>query len=289
MNVHVYRFRRHSKHQEVIRLLIFRNKTAITHLHRLVKIWVTHISPVHKHILQRVSLPRILRTAHEARYLNQRRIHSQRKQLPVYRIAQQCHYSLLKCPRQQLIHQPLIMRQRKLHIMVHQCQFLKFLDDVAKLHLVALQKLTPCRNIKEDVFYLKITALRTRAWLLTVAHRRAYHQLCPQLIAFPLGPQFHLRYRGYRRQRLASEPHRSQREQVFSARYLRRAVPLKGQSGIGRTHALPVIHHLYQRTPCILQVYIHLCRSGIHRVLHQLFYHRGRTLYHLAGRYLVRH
>ena len=107
----------------------------------------------------------------------------------------------------------------------------------------------------------------------------------------PLEPglELHLRHGGYRRERLAPEPHGVQGEQVVGLAYLRRGVALERQARVGLRHARAVVDYLYRRAPGVDHKHVDGGGAGIDGVLNQFFYHRSRALYHLAGGYLVCH
>ena len=58
---------------------------------------------------------------------------------------------------------------------------------------------------------------------------------------------------------------------------------LKAQHGVVRRHAAAVVDDLDERTPGIGHHYLDVRCSGIHRILHELFHYRGRSLNDLPG------
>ena len=62
---------------------------------------------------------------------------------------------------------------------------------------------------------------------------------------------------------------------------------LKGEAGIHLAHTSAVVNHLHQRAPGVFYHDAHGGCARVYGVFHQLFYHRGRALNNLAGRYLV--
>lgn len=62
---------------------------------------------------------------------------------------------------------------------------------------------------------------------------------------------------------------------------------LKGQPGVSLAHAAAVVYYLHQGAAGIAYHDADLRGSGVNGVLRQLLDHGGRTLYHLAGSYLV--
>ena len=64
-------------------------------------------------------------------------------------------------------------------------------------------------------------------------------------------------------------------------------MPFESHTGIRLGHTLSIIDHLDQCTTGILYIHLNMSGSGIHRVFHQLFHDRGRTLDNLARRYLI--
>ncbi len=64
-------------------------------------------------------------------------------------------------------------------------------------------------------------------------------------------------------------------------------MPLKGQAGVVRAHPAPVVYHLNQELTAAFDDDIDLVGLRVQGVFHQLLDHRGRTVYHLAGRDLV--
>ena len=60
----------------------------------------------------------------------------------------------------------IIMIKRKFYLLMRQSHTMKFIYNMAKFYIVLLQKLSPCRNIVEQVFHQKIRALSSLNRLL---------------------------------------------------------------------------------------------------------------------------
>jgi hypothetical protein len=63
---------------------------------------------------------------------------------------------------------------------------------------------------------------------------------------------------------------------------------LKGKAGIRLRHSFSIIYHLDRSTTSVYYQDLDSMSSGIHRILHQFLNHRGRTLYDLTCRNLIR-
>ena len=122
---------------------------------------------------------------------------------------------------------------------------------------------------------------------MTLASAGVDDEPCAQLgIATP-STEFYLRDGGNRCQRLATETHGVQREQVLRFMDFRRAVTFESQTGIGVGHTHAVVNYLDERTPSIFENDLHTRSLGIDGILHQFLDYRGGTLNHLAGGNLV--
>ena len=109
----------------------------------------------------------------------------------------------------------------------------------------------------------------------------------PQLGPLQASPKLHLRDRHYRSKRLAAKSHRMEGEKIIGCCYLRGRMPLESHACIRFGHTFPVIGHLDQCTTGILDIHLNMSGSGINRIFHQFLNDRGRTLDHLACRYLI--
>ena len=85
-----------------------------------------------------------------------------------------------------------------------------------------------------------------------------------------------------RRQRLAAETERADRDQIFVGK-LRRGVALDGERQVGTRHALAVIADADQAAAAAVGKHIDAARAGIERVFDKLFHHARRTLDDFAG------
>jgi hypothetical protein len=65
---------------------------------------------------------------------------------------------------------------------------------------------------------------------------------------------------------------------------LRRRMAREGQGQVLCRHAAAVVRHPDQRLAAIGNVHLNPRRTGVQRVLHQLFHRAGRTFHHLARR-----
>ena len=71
--------------------------------------------------------------------------------------------------------------------------------------------------------------------------------------------------------------------------YLASGMTLEAEASVAVAHTATVVDDLYQRTARIFHHQVNLCGASVHRVLQQLLHGAGRTVHHLAGRYLVGH
>ena len=287
MDIDVNRLGVDIKNQEIIRLCIIGNQLVVAGVHRLVKIRMTHVTAVDKEILHGTALAGILGLANETANLDERRLHSKRDELLVNGVAKHRHNALPERATCQLIERVSIVDEGELNTIVNQCQFLKLLDDIAQLHLIAFQELAPSRDIKEQILYHEIAAHRTHIGLLRLALRGIDNELSAQLVATCTGAKLDVRDSRYRSQRLTTKSHGVQREQVAGIPDLRGAVSLKRQSRIGVAHSHAIVNHLDQGAPGILEHNLHLGGLSVNSILHQLLDYRSRSLNHLTSSNLV--
>ncbi len=289
MDIHVNSVRIHLKINEIRRLHISRDQRRIAAHHRAVEIRMAHIAAIHKEILMRTPTSRKLRQPDIARQPHQRRLGRQRYDLLLHRLPEKLADPLPQRSVQQAVKRHIIVYQREVHPRVDQRQALKLVHDVPQLHRVLLQKLTAHRQIGKQILDHQVSPRHTRHSLLTLDLRRRDRQTAADTVATPHRPQLYLSHSRDRRQRLTAEPHRVQRVEIISRRYLARGVTFKSHSRVSRRHTAAIVNHLDQRSPRVLDHDAHISRTRINRILHQLLNHRSRTLYHLPGRYLISH
>ena len=276
-----------SETQEVIGLLALGNELLIGRHHGLMEIGMTHVAPVDKHELQGITLAGILGLADVALHLHQRRVNVHGQQLLVHVVAHQGSDALTKGSLHQLIHHVAVVNEREFHLVVDKGQLLKFLDDIAQLHLVALEEFAASRHIEEEVLDHEIAAHWAHVRFLTLTLRGVDDQLGAQLGVTAACAQFHLGDGGYRGQSLAAETHRVQREQVLGIAYLAGAMAFKGQACVGLAHPHPVVDNLDECAARILEDNLDVGCLGINGVLHQFLDDTGRALDDFAGSNLV--
>ena len=161
--------------------------------------------------------------------------------------------------------------------------------QIAQLRLVGLEEFSSYRYIEEQVAHLDVRAHRTTAGLLPHHVRTVYLQQRAGLILRTTGDHLYLRYRANRSQRLTTETHRTQREQILRFADLTGGMTFKSKTGIHLAHSDSVIDHLQQRTTGITNNDLNALGAGIQTVLHQLFQTRCRALNNLACRNLIRY
>ena len=192
MDVHVDGLRLYSETQEVVGLLALGNQLLIGRHHRFMEIGVTHVSPVDEQELQRVTLAGILGFADVTLHLDQRCVDVHRQQLLVDIVTHEGRNALAESAGHQLIHHVIVVNQGKLHLIVDQRQLFELLDDIAQLHLIALEELATGRNVKKEVLDHEITARRAHVRFLTLTLRCIDDQAGTQLGILATGTQFHL-------------------------------------------------------------------------------------------------
>ena len=102
-------------------------------------------------------------------------------------------------------------------------------------------------------------------------------------------PQHHSRDARDRRERLATKAQRVNRSQIRRVANLGGGVAAQRQNGVLPAHSAAVIRNHQQRSAAALDFYRNRPRSGVERVLDQLFERGRRALDHLARRNLAGH
>ena len=287
MDIYIDGLRVHIETQEIVGLLSFRNELLIGRHHSLVEIGMAHKTPIDKHELQGVALTGILGFAHIALDLDQRGIDVHWQELLVQAATHESRDTLAEGALHQLIHHIAVVSERELDIIVDQRQFLKLLDNIAQFHLIGLEELAPCRDIKENVLDHEIAANGAGVGFLTLALRRIDHQAGSQLLVMATGSQLDLRDSSNRCQSLATKAHRLQCKQVIGRTYFARAVTFKRQACVGLTHPHPIINDLNQGAPGILQNNLNVACLGVDGIFHQFLDDVSGSLNDLASGNLV--
>ena len=96
-----------------------------------------------------------------------------------------------------------------------------------------------------------------------------------------------MRHRSDGGERLASEAHGDDGEEISRLADLARRMPLKGHPGIDGTHTGTIVDDLYQCFAGILDDDLDIGRTGVNGILDQLLDDRSRSLDHLTGSDLI--
>ena len=159
--------------------------------------------------------------------------------------------------------------------------------DVGEFRAVALEELTACGYVEEEVLHEEVGADGTCLGFLG-AHLGAFEdEVCADFLLCGAGEEFYLRHGGDAGQRFAPESHGGEGKEVGSLAYLAGGVPLESQTGIGLAHPLAVVHHLEAGASGIDDHHVDAPRAGVDGILHQLFDDGGGALYDFACGYLV--
>ena len=160
-------------------------------------------------------------------------------------------------------------------------------EYIVQLRGIRLQELPSHRHIIEEVLDLEVTAHRTGGRLLSHHLRSRQRQSRAHLVASLAGGQLHLGHGGDRRQRLTTETHRLEGEEVVGTAYLRRRMALEGQSGIGFRHAVAIVDDLDGGASGIDHDDMDIPCTGVDSILHQFLDDRSRPLDDLTRSNLV--
>ena len=180
-----------------------------------------------------------------------------------------------------------IVVQAEEYTRMSQCYPLELVNDMAQFYIIALKKVSARGHIEKQIPYHDGCPGGVLTGLL-LFHFKALYDNAGTDFRFRLtGAQLHLCNSGNRGQRLPSEAHRSNGEQVVCFSDLTRRVLLETHTRIRRTHTATIIHYLDQGSPGILHNHTNISSTGIYGVLQQLFHHRSRALYHFPGGNLV--
>jgi hypothetical protein len=99
--------------------------------------------------------------------------------------------------------------------------------------------------------------------------------------------QFDLRDRRDRCESFAAKSESADRGKIFERAYLRRRVTLEREDRVLANHSAAVIRNTHQPSAAELDVDLDTRRSGIDRILDELFYNRSGPLDDFAGGNLV--
>ena len=257
--------------------------------HRLMEIRVLHISAINKEILLHPLLLCRFRFADKSRYTAQGCLHLNGQQVVVEPLTKDIHNALSQCTRMKIHHLQSIAMHGERYLGIDECYALKGCHYVIEFGGVALKEFPSCRYIIEQVLYLEITAYGTCHGFLS-RHSRTFE--CEQSTYLPVGhscAQFHLCHSCNGGERLTTESHGVEVEQVGSLLDLGCGMAFKGQSGVGVRHTLTVIYHLYHRASGIYNQYVDGLGTRVNSVFHEFLNHRRGALYHLSRRNLVGH
>ena len=277
------------KINEVWHLLALGNQAFEGRHDRLVEIRMPHVSAINKEVLLGAFLAGTLGFAHKAMNGTNGCFHVQGQQVLVDAFANDVHDALAKATGTKVEHLRAIAAEGEGHLGINKCDALESREDVVELSGVRLQKLAAGGNIVKEVLDHEIGTLRAGTCLLANETRSGNRQVRAYLLATLASLELHLGHGGYRRQRLTTEAHGMEVEEVVGLAYLRRGMALKGEARIGLRHALTVVDDLDGRAARVDHQHVNACGTGVDGVFHQFLDNRRRALDNLAGSYLVGH
>ena len=255
----------------------------------LVEIGTLHVTPVDEEVLVGLLPACGIRLAHKAVNAYQGSLHVYLEQLLLELPAKQVDDALQQPTLGQADHALAVLSEGESHGRICQRYALEFLCNVGHLRLIGLEELPPGRYVVEKVRHLEISTHRTRAWFLRDKARTMYAHFRPYVVAYGSRNEGNLCHGSYGRQGLATESHGVEGEQVLCLAYLGRCVTLESQSCICVGHSLAIVYDLYGCLACIVHRDIHLGRTCVDGILHELLDHGRRPLHHLACSNLVCH
>ena len=171
--------------------------------------------------------------------------------------------------------------------MPHGCDILKLGKNVGKFGRVRLEELAPRRDVEEEIPDLEVAPHGAGDRLLGDHLGALYLEFRPLLRILHAGLQGHMRHSSDGGERLASEAHGDDGEEVCRLADLARRMPLKGHPGIHSPHTGAVVDDLDQCLAGILDDDLDVGRTGIDGILDQLLDDRSRSLNHLTGSDLI--
>ena len=151
MYVHIDLSRGHIEIDEIGHLLVGGYQPGKRLLHSTMEIGMPHIAVVDKEELLRTTLTRGLRLAHEAADADHRCGDLYRQQVVREAGTEDAGDALLEAGGREVEQRDIAVLEGEGDIGMHQHDALQLIADVGEFRLVALQKLTTCRNIKEEV------------------------------------------------------------------------------------------------------------------------------------------
>ena len=156
-------------------------------------------------------------------------------------------------------------------------------SDVPELGGFRFQELPPRGNAIEKVGDADGRAHRQPGGLH--ADQLAAGKFDAGAVFFLRGARFEqqARHRGDRRQRLAAEAQRRNREQIVGGAQLGRGVALECQKRVVVHHAAAVVDDADHALAARFDFDAHGIGAGVERVFEQLLHHRGGPLDHFAG------
>jgi len=165
----------------------------------------------------------------------------------------------------------------------------ELLFDMAELHTVGLEEVASCRHIEKQILHRNGSSVSGSSGSMLFHFRTLYQQQSACAVLGHLSAQFHMGNSGDRSQGLASEALGSQVEKIVSRTEFGGSMPFEAQAGVVKTHALAIIHHLYQGASGILDNQLDIVSARVHGVFEQFLHYGGRPLDDLTGRNLIGH
>jgi len=149
MNIDINICRINIKVNEVRHLFTSRNEIFVSIDHRLMKIRMPHVTPVHKKELTCPFFTCSFGLPDKAMYLYHTGFNIERQQILVQLLSEHSHNTLTQLDSRKIQHFRIIVMKRKRNLRVDQSDTLKFSQNITQLRLIRFQELTACRYIEE--------------------------------------------------------------------------------------------------------------------------------------------
>ena len=289
MDVDINRGRVYLQEEEIGHLVGGRNQFGKSLLHRLVEIRMAHIATIDVEELADTLLACRLGLADKSTDGAECRFDLHGEQLLCQLLAKQGSNALLARLGRKADLEMLIVGEREAKVGIDQGHALKLLHDVGQLGLVALEKLSACRHIEEEMLHKEVGTDRTAGHLLRHDTAARQREAGANLSLGGTSAQGHFRYGCNAGKCLTAKAHRRERKEVVGLRNLACRMAFKGQAGIGFRHSLAVVGDADGRATGIHDNHVDAMRPGIHGILQQFLDDRCRTLDDLAGSNLIGH
>lgn len=194
----------------------------------------------------------------------------------------------LASSRRQREHAAAVRAQPEAHLRGGERERLHDESDRVRLRTRGTEKPTPHRQVEEEVARLDGGAGRARGG--RTSGEGAGHYLHPAsgVAAGPGRGQRHGRYRPDSVERLPPESQGVEAGEIVARADLARRVPGDGERGVPGAHPRAVVAHPDQLRSAARYLDLHPRGPGVQRVLDELLYRRGETLYDLPRRYAAR-